>query len=70
MDMSIHNVTKIELCRTFLGNGNSRTMRITYLDHNRKPVEVEICCYGQTDALEKFPRTDDFSVLQMPAKAV
>lgn len=55
IDMSIFSVTKVELCRTYLGNGGSRTIRITGRDG-----EQEITLYGNTEVLDALPKSDDF----------
>jgi hypothetical protein len=63
MNLSIHFVAKVELCFAYPGNGNSRTIRIT--DRNG---EQEITLYGNTDALDALPRSEDFrSVGECPA---
>jgi len=55
IDMSIHRVTKVELCKSYASNGNSRTIRIT-----DEGGEQEITLYGNTDALDALPKSDDF----------
>lgn len=56
MEMSFFGIAKIELVKVFADNCNSRTIRITSV----KGEEVEIALYGETDALDTLPRSDDF----------
>lgn len=56
MNMSFHGIANIELVKVFADNCNSRTIRITSI----KGEEVEIVLYGETDALDVLPRSNDF----------
>lgn len=53
MQLSIHNVERIELARTYPSNGNSRTLRIVHRDGH----EFEITVYGKTDTLDALPKS-------------
>ncbi|PWL17424.1 hypothetical protein DKP76_11640 [Falsochrobactrum shanghaiense] len=63
IDMSFHRVAKVELVTSYVDNGNSRTIRIT----NNKGEETEITLYGNTDALDALPKSDDFRAVERVA---
>ncbi|HEX2753670.1 MAG TPA: hypothetical protein VHP34_11320 [Alphaproteobacteria bacterium] len=56
MSLNIHNVVSAELANTFLENNNQRTIRIT----DDRGERFEFILYGETDALECLPRSDNF----------
>lgn len=56
IDMQFHFVEKIELVRSYVDNGNSRTIRIT----SNKGEKTEVVFYGETDALDALPKSDDY----------
>lgn len=60
MQLTIHNVEKIEFCSSYLSNGNSRAIRIT----NDEGVSFEITAFGKTDAIAALPKADDFTDLE------
>lgn len=55
MEISLFNVTAVELCGTFLNNSNMRCVRFTTPEG-----KLEIHCYDNTDALDSLPRSADF----------
>ncbi|HET7413415.1 MAG TPA: hypothetical protein VFJ18_12225 [Pararhizobium sp.] len=60
MNIALHGVTKIELCTRYRDNSNSRTIRITAADYLGHEFETELTVYGNTDALDALPKSDDF----------
>lgn len=56
MNISIHDVTRIELSRSYLEHGNSRTIRIV----TGSGETLHIRMFGDTDAAEVLPKADDF----------
>lgn len=55
MHLMIHRVERIELSSVYPENGNSKTLRIVH-----KGGELELTVYGDTDALDALPRSEDF----------
>lgn len=60
MELIQHNVTKVELSRTYVENSGSRTIRITANDLTGNEMVQEITLYGDTEALDALPRSSDF----------
>jgi len=54
-EITLHGVQKIELCRTFIENGNMHEIRIT-----TDAGSLEITAYGDTDVFNRLPKSDDF----------
>jgi hypothetical protein len=59
MQLSIHNVTAIELATSYKANGNSRTIRISYSSEIENGG-FDLVVYGETDALDALPKAADF----------
>lgn len=58
---SVHDVTKIELIKTYLSNDNSHTIRITATTYRNVEVLQEQTFYGSgASALAALPKSSDF----------
>lgn len=59
MDITAHNVTRIELHHAFRENGNSRTIRISTATGSPFGEETyfDLTLYGDTDALDALPKS-------------
>lgn len=60
MQLSIHDVTKIEIVKSFPGNGNSRTIKISYANPILGDGELELTVYGATEAFDTLPKAEEF----------
>lgn len=69
MDIGIHNVTRIELARSYPANSNSRMIRIVSVDWNGHETKTEITVYGDTDALDALPKAKDYRVIDKTQEA-
>ncbi|MEJ8571280.1 hypothetical protein [Microbaculum marinum] len=56
ISVTLHDVTSVELCREFVTNRGSRTLRITCADG----ATLEIHCFGETVDLTALRRSADF----------
>lgn len=55
MEIIVHDVNRVEICSTYLANSNMRRIRFV------TPISVtEITAYGNTDALDGLPKSNDF----------
>lgn len=63
MQMSMFNVSTVELCTRYASNSNSRRIRITgkhWAGNELVTDTIEITLYGNTDSLEALPHSADF----------
>jgi len=60
INLSIHDVTAIEIVSAFPSNSNSRCIRITSKDFTGVESTVELTVYGDTDVLDALPKAADF----------
>lgn len=60
MNLTIHNVEKIEFCSSYSSNCNHRAIRVT----DTTGASFEIALYGNTDILEALPKAADFRDLE------
>lgn len=68
--ISIHDVTKIELCAAHLSNSSSRTLRIVTHDFKGNEHKTEITVYGETKALDALPRAINYHKFSDEPEAV
>lgn len=58
--LSIHDVTAIELAASYVENSNSRTIRITSRTLDGAEQTLDLVVYGKTEAADALPRAADF----------